>query len=260
MTKRSHVKRNERPAGEKSPAGPSIGHLRRDRDRRRHERVDQADQRVAARRPAPVPAGGRDVAAGADHADPAVHPGVHHAQVLERALAVEPQRVGRRRARGERQARVVQLGAVERGAALQRDRVDVRAQRRLAVDQNGWPAASLTPVIGVDGSGAASAGAGPPGGAKVTEWKPLIRQRTRSPRWIVIVRRKYSFASPKACWNFAPCPPNGPAWTVFVAAPAAAGTARAATTTSAPAIRACMVPPRGFDSAPPQARDARRCN
>ena len=73
------------------------------------------------------------------------------------------------------------------------------------LNQNGWLAKSLTPAIGVDGSGAASAGAGPPCGAKVTEWKPLILQRTRSPRWIVIVRRKYSFASPKACWNFGPC-------------------------------------------------------
>jgi hypothetical protein len=57
------------------------------------------------------------------------------------------------------------------------------------LNQKGLPAASLTPATGLLASGTIKLGGVSPSGTNVTEWKPLIFQRTLSPLWTVMTRR-----------------------------------------------------------------------
>lgn len=58
------------------------------------------------------------------------------------------------------------------------------------LNQTGAPAASVTPLTGVAGSGTMRLGWASPRGVKVTVWKPLMSHLTLSPRRMVVTRRK----------------------------------------------------------------------
>src|SRR3954453_23907976 len=105
------------------------------------------------------------------------------------------------------------------------------------LNQNGLPAASLTPEIFVPlASWPMKGGGSSPLGGTVTVWKPLIFQRTRAPTWIVTRFTKYAllslpFGTPAAL-------PGGPAVTLRVAPCAdAAGTSAVAATAAAAILR-----------------------
>ena len=110
-------------------------------------------------------------------------------------------------------------------------------RRGWPLNQNGAPAASLTPAIFTAGSGLMNGGGLAPFFGEVTVWKPFIVHLTLSPTWTVTVLRKKALTSP----SFG-CPltlPGGPAVTVRVAPwAAAAGTSvvAATATTAIPRI------------------------
>src|SRR5690349_11636812 len=94
------------------------------------------------------------------------------------------------------------------------------------LNANGWPAASLTPVTGLDASGAASGDGAEPFFGMLMRWKPAICHDTLSPTWIRTAFGKNelmsaSFGTPAGAFLR-----GGPAMTVFVAAEAMPGTAR----------------------------------
>ena len=103
------------------------------------------------------------------------------------------------------------------------------------LNQNGAPAASLTPAIFVPaGSGLMNGGGLAPFVGKVTVWKPLIVHLTLSPTWTVTVLRKKALTSPSC--GVPVTLPGGPAVTVRVAPWAAAAGTSAVAATAATAI------------------------
>src|SRR4051812_29789946 len=94
------------------------------------------------------------------------------------------------------------------------------------LNQNGWPAASATPVTGLEGSGAASGGGPSPFLGKLTTWKPAIVHLMLSPAWIFTDFGKKLLMSPSFGTPAGAFLIGGPATTDFVAADAAPGTAR----------------------------------
>jgi hypothetical protein len=103
---------------------------------------------------------------------------------------------------------------------------------RWPLNQNGAPAASLTPdTVPLSGVKMGSFLVRRPG--RSTVWKPDGTKRTVSPTWIVTRCGKKSLTSPAELWN-AFCEATGtPMSTVFVAACAAAGAAAAKARASA---------------------------
>src|SRR4051812_36620882 len=94
------------------------------------------------------------------------------------------------------------------------------------LNQKAPPAASRTLVAGWVVSGAASGGAGWPFFGKLIRWNPAIENFTLSPAWTLTADGKNwlmspSFGTPAGVFLI-----GGPAMTSFVAADAAAGTAR----------------------------------
>ena len=111
------------------------------------------------------------------------------------------------------------------------------------LNQNGCPAASVTPATGFVASGTKGATFCFLG-LKVTLWPPLIAQRTLSPAATVIRLGKYWLASAVSGAPLRP-PCGGPAETCLVRASAAAGaiaTAATARIATAPGSLPCRSP------------------
>ena len=120
------------------------------------------------------------------------------------------------------------------------------------LNQNGEPAASVTPLYLALASGMTNAGAPLPFFGNVTLWKPLNFQRTLSPVCTVTVLREYPSTSPVALPPITPLEAlSGPAITVLVVAAADAGMT-SATAKAASASLDLLVIHRPFSGCEPE--------